>query len=193
MKIGYARVSTDEQSLAMQVRALKAAGAERIFSDKGISGGAVIKPAYAEALSFARKGDELMVWRMDRLSRSLKTLIAELETIEFRGLAFRSLHEQIETATPAGRLFFHVIGALAEFERDIIRDRTSEGLAAAKAAGTRLGRPPAISDAQWLEVRRLMNGSPPLSPANAAKLLGVSRQAIHARLNRDSARMGAEG
>lgn len=104
-----------------------------------------------------------------------------------RGFAFRSLHEQIETASPAGRLFFHIVGALAEFERDIIRARTREGMAAARRRGAKLGRPPAISDEQWTEARRLLSGDNPKTPAEVARLLGVSRQAIHKRLKREEA------
>lgn len=186
VKIGYARVSTVEQNLAMQIRALKEAGAKRIFTDRGISGAAVIKPGYIEAVSFAREGDEIIVWRLDRLSRSLRDLIDELQALEKRNLSFASITEKIETVTPAGRLLFHVIGALAEFERDIIRARTEEGITAARAAGKKLGRPPSISDEQWIEIKALLNASPPLSPAKAAKLLGVTRQAIHQRLAKEA-------
>jgi DNA invertase Pin-like site-specific DNA recombinase len=187
VKLGYARVSTNEQNLAMQIRTLKEAGAERIFTDQGISGAAVIKPAWREALEFARAGDELIVWRLDRISRSLRDLIDEFQVIKGRNLVFRSLHEQIETETAAGQLFFHIIGAFAQFERDIIRDRTLDGLANARAAGKRLGRPPAISDAQWIEVKRLMTASPPLKASQAATVLGITRQAVHARLRREAA------
>lgn len=186
MKIGYARVSTGEQNLALQRDALKAAGCENIFEDHGISGSAVFKPQYAEALRFARPDDELVVWRMDRLSRTLITLITELQLLADRQLGFRTLTEQIETVTPAGQLFFHIVGAFAQFERDIIRERTRAGLESARRASTKLGRPPSISDAQWREVKRLMAAEPPLSPAKAATLLGVSRQAVHKRLKREA-------
>ena len=192
MKIGYARVSTDEQNLRMQIDALEAAGAEKIFEDRGISGSAVIKPALRECLEFARDGDELVVWRLDRLSRSLKELIELADTLGQRNLAFRSLHEQIETVSPAGRLFFHIVGALAEFEREIIRARTRDGMNAARRAGKRLGRPPTISDEQWTEAKALMSGSDPKKPAEVARLLGVSRQAVSKRLKADREAQGGD-
>jgi DNA invertase Pin-like site-specific DNA recombinase len=186
VKIGYARVSTIEQNLDMQIRALKAAGAEKIFTDKGVSGAAVIKPAYFEAVAFARPGDEIIVWALDRLSRSLRDLIDVIEDLKKRELHFRSLKQSIETESAAGKLFFHVVAALAEFERDIIRDRTAEGIAAARASGKHMGRPPTIKDDQWTEIKKLMAASPPLSAAQAAKLLGVSRQAVHQRIAKET-------
>lgn len=192
MKIGYARVSTDEQNLRMQIDALEAAGAEKIFEDRGISGSAVIKPALRECLEFARDGDELVVWRLDRLSRSLKELIELADALGQRNLAFRSLHEQIETVSPAGRLFFHIVGALAEFEREIIRARTRDGMNAARRAGKRLGRPPTISNEQWTEAKALMSGSDPKKPAEVARLLGVSRQAVSKRLKADREAQGGD-
>ena len=192
MKIGYARVSTSEQNLALQRDALKAAGCERIFEDQGVSGSAVFKPGYGEALRYARPGDEIVVWRMDRLSRSLLALITELRMLKECGFGFRSLTEQIETVTPAGQLFFHIIGAFAQFERDVIRERTREGLAAARRAGKKLGRPPSITAEQWETVKRLMAGEPALSPAQAAKLLGVSRQAVHKRLRAERGTGGSD-
>lgn len=186
MKFGYARVSTGEQNLALQIDALRDAGAERTFEDKGVSGSAVIKPAYASLLQQLRPGDEVMVWRLDRLSRSLTSLIAELEALSSLGVGFRSLTEQIETVTPAGRLFFHMVGAFAQFERDVIQERTSAGLQAARRAGKRLGRPPAISSDQWEQALKLMRGPTSMSPTAVATLLGVSRQAIHKRLKAES-------
>lgn len=182
MKVGYARVSTDEQNLRSQIDALEAAGCERIFTDKGVSGAAVIKPALRECLEFMREGDELVIARLDRLSRSLKELISIGEGLGERGNGFCSLHEQIETTSPAGRLFFHIIGALAEFERDIIRARTAEGMKAARRRGKRLGRPAAISDEQWQTAKTLMDGPEAKSAADIARLLGISRQAVHRRL-----------
>lgn len=192
MKIGYARVSTIEQNLDMQIRALKAAGAEKIFTDKGVSGAAVIKPAYFEAVAFARPGDEIIVWALDRLSRSLRDLIDVIEDLKKRELHFRSLKQSIETESAAGKLFFHVVAALAEFERDIIRDRTAEGIAAARASGKHMGRPPTIKDDQWAEIKKLMAASPPLSAAQAAKLLGVSRQAVHQRIAKETSEADSE-
>lgn len=182
MKIGYARVSTGEQNLDLQIDALRAAGAERIFEDRGVSGSAVFKPGYVELVRQLRPGDEVMVWRLDRLSRSLTALIAELESLAALDVAFRSLTEQIETVTPAGRLFFHMVGAFAQFERDVILERTNAGLEAARRAGKKLGRPATISPEQWKHAVQLMQGPAAMSPSAVAALLGVSRQAVHKRL-----------
>jgi len=183
MKIGYARVSTGEQNLALQIDALRAAGAERIYEDKGVSGSAVFKPAYADMLRAARGGDEIIVWRLDRLSRSLITLITELQMLANIGVGFRSLTEQIETVTPAGQLFFHMVGAFAQFERDVIRERTNAGLQAARRAGKKLGRPPAINDEQWKQAKTLLTEPHNMSVVAVAGLLNVTRQAIYKRLS----------
>lgn len=183
MKIGYARVSTSEQNLALQIDALRAAGAERIYEDKGVSGSAVFKPAYADMLRAARAGDEIIVWRLDRLSRSLITLITELQMLAHIGVGFRSITEQIETVTPAGQLFFHMVGAFAQFERDVIRERTNAGLQAARRAGKKLGRPPAINDAQWKQAKTLLTEPHNMSVVAVAGLLNVTRQAIYKRLS----------
>lgn len=183
MKLGYARVSTGEQNLTMQIDALRAAGCEQIYKDRGVSGAAVIKPAYLELLSFARKGDEVVVWKMDRLSRSLTTLIAELKALEGRGLEFLSLTEKIETATPGGKFYFHMIGAFGEFERDIIRERTRAGLDAARRAGKKLGRPPLITPEQWQHAKSLMTEPHNMNPAQVSRILNVTPQAIYKRLN----------
>src|SRR5438309_378467 len=149
MLIGYARVSTQDQNLDLQVDALKAAGCQRLFSDK--TGGAKVeRPGLDDALAFARdhQGDTLVVWKLDRLGRSLPHLIAAVKTLDDRGIGFRSLKESIDTTTSTGRLVFHVFAALAEFERDIIRERTVAGLAAARARGRKGGRPRKLSDRQ---------------------------------------------
>jgi DNA invertase Pin-like site-specific DNA recombinase len=185
VKLGYARVSTGEQNLALQIDALRSAGADRIFEDKGVSGSTVFKPAYGDLLRLARAGDEIMVWRLDRLGRSLPALITELELLATIDVSFRSLTEQIETATPGGRLFFHMVGAFAQFERDVIRERTNAGLHAARRAGTRLGRPPSISEGQWQKVMAMMSEPTNMAVSTVAELLGVSRQAIYKRLRRE--------
>jgi DNA invertase Pin-like site-specific DNA recombinase len=140
MLVGYARVSTPDQTLALQQAALQKAGCERTFTDV-ISGSAVERPGLNEAEGFLRQGDVLVVWRLDRLGRSLKHLIEQVTSLEQRGIGFRSLAENIDTTTPGGSLVFHVFGALAEFERDLIRERTQAGLAAARARGKQGGRP----------------------------------------------------
>lgn len=192
MKLGYARVSTGEQNLSLQTDALRSAGAERIYEDKGVSGSTVLKPAYADLLRQARAGDEIMVWRLDRLGRSLPSLITELELLASINVGFRSLTEQIETVTPAGRLFFHVVGAFAQFERDVIKDRTNAGLQAARRKGVKLGRPPVITDIQWREAVILMAKPTNWSVAKVASFLNVSRQAVYKRLKADKGLLSAE-
>lgn len=187
MKVGYARVSTTEQNLEMQIQALKDAGAERIFLDQGISGNAVFKPALMECLQFVRAGDEIIVYALDRLSRSLRDLLELVELFGQAGLGFRSLKQQMDTGSPAGRFIFQIFGALAEFERELIRARTQDGVAAAQRAGKQLGRPPSITDEQWQLARELMAEPQNMPVAQVAKLLNVSRQAIYKRLKGDQA------
>lgn len=141
MKIGYARVSTDDQRMDLQRDALEAHGCEKIFIDTA-SGSKATRPGLAEALAFARKGDVLVVWRLDRLGRSLPELVKIVADLEDVGIGFESLTEKIETNSATGRLVFHVFAALAEFERRLIVERTHAGLAAAKARGRKGGRPP---------------------------------------------------
>jgi len=144
MNIGYARVSTQDQNLDLQNDALKAAGCEIIYTDK-MSGTKKNRPGLEEILGFIRKGDTLVVWKLDRLGRSLKHLIQVLNQLDERGVYFKSIQESLDTSTPGGKLIFHVFGALAEFERDIIRERTLAGLAAARARGRKGGRPRKLS------------------------------------------------
>lgn len=186
MKIGYARISTDKQSLRMQTKALKEAGCTKIFSDSGISGSAVYKPEYEKALAYAREDDELVVFKLDRLSRKLSYLLDEIERIEALGIGFSSLHERIETVSPGGKLFFHMVGAFAEFERDQLRQRTRAGLDAAVKAGKSLGRPKAIDDDRWNNAMSLLNSKPPVSVTAIASLLGVSRQTVYTRMNAEA-------
>lgn len=138
--IGYARVSTDEQNPALQFDALTRAGCKTIFTESA-SGAAVSRPALEKALSALRPGDTLVTWKLDRLGRSLSHLIGIVTLLECRGVAFRSLSESIDTETASGRLLFHVMGALAEFERALISERTRAGMAAARARGRNIGRP----------------------------------------------------
>jgi DNA invertase Pin-like site-specific DNA recombinase len=137
--IGYARVSTTDQDLALQLDALAKVGCARIFEDTA-SGAKAERPGLAAALSFAREGDILTVWKLDRLGRSLPHLIETVNALEARGVSFRSLTEAIDTTTPGGRLVFHIFGALGQFERDLIRERTRAGLEAAAARGRQGGR-----------------------------------------------------
>lgn len=141
MFIGYARVSTDEQSVDLQIDALKRAGCERIFRDNDYSGALKSRPALDDALDYLEPGDTLVTWRLDRLGRSLSHLISLVADLERRGVAFRSLSEAIDTSTASGRLQFHMMGALAEFERALISERTKAGMAAARSRGVQFGRP----------------------------------------------------
>lgn len=154
MIIGYARVSTEDQNLDGQLDALKAAGVERIFADK-ITGAARSRPELNRLLDHLRQGDVITVTKYDRLARSLRDLLDIVDTIQERGAGFRSLAEDIDTTTPAGRLVFHVFASIAQFERERISERTKEGLEAARKRGRVGGRPPALSAAQKAEVRRM--------------------------------------
>src|SRR2546426_10844073 len=144
MLIGYARVSTQEQTVNPQTDALEKIGCTKIFTDTA-SGATTERKGLDEALAYVREGDTLVVWRLDRLGRSLKHLIETITTLNNRTIGFKSIQENIDTTTSGGKLVFHIFGALAEFERDIIRERTKAGLAAARARGRRGGRPKAKS------------------------------------------------
>ena len=139
--IGYARVSTDDQNLSLQTRALDAAGCTRIFTDKGISGARGSRPGLNAALLALEKGDTLVVWRLDRLGRSLIHLVRLLDELGKKGIHFHSLTENLDTNSAGGRLIFHIMAALAEYERSLISERTKAGMQAAKARGVHVGRP----------------------------------------------------
>jgi DNA invertase Pin-like site-specific DNA recombinase len=171
MLLGYCRVSTTDQSLDLQKDALAQAGCERIFEDQA-SGKKDDRVGLHEAIAFARKGDTLVVWRLDRLGRSLKGLIATVRQLEERGVELRSLHEQLDTASPGGRLIFHVFGALAEFEVGLLRERTKAGLASARAKGRVGGRRPKLSQEQKAEVVEAVQ-SGRRTQADMARLFGV--------------------
>lgn len=141
MLIGYARVSTDDQNLDLQIDALKQVKCDRIFCDQGYSGALRSRPALDEAMALLKPGDALVTWKLDRLGRSLSHLISFIAELEGRGVAFRSISDAIDTRTAGGRLQFHMLGALAEFERSLISERTKAGIAAARARGKKLGRP----------------------------------------------------
>jgi DNA invertase Pin-like site-specific DNA recombinase len=140
MLVGYARISTTEQNLDLQRDALERAGATKLFTETA-SGAKLERPALRQALEYVRGGDVLVVWKLDRLGRSLKQLIETVSELQERGIEFKSLTENIDTTTSAGKLIFHLFGSLAEFERDLIRERTQAGLAAARARGRKGGRP----------------------------------------------------
>lgn len=172
MIFGYARVSTDDQNLDAQTDALKAAGAARIFADK-ISGGTRKRPELDKLFEQLREGDVVVVAKYDRLARSLRDLLDIVEAIKERGAGFRSLAEDIDTTTPAGRLVFHVFASIAQFERERISERTKEGLEAARKRGRVGGRPPALSADQRAEVRRMREEDGKSLP-EIARLFGVS-------------------
>jgi DNA invertase Pin-like site-specific DNA recombinase len=179
-KIGYARVSTLQQDEALQLDALQRAGVDRIFVDRA-SGSIQDRPALSSALECARHGDSLVVWRLDRLGRSLRHLIDVVRDLEERGVALVSLTEVIDTSTSGGRLVFHVFGALAEFERELIRERTMAGLAAARARGRTGGRPTVWTDDK-LRTAQVMRASGNYDVTSIAKVLGVSRASVYRAL-----------
>jgi DNA invertase Pin-like site-specific DNA recombinase len=177
MLIGYARVSTAEQSLDLQIDALKKAGCERVLTDVA-SGAQAARPGLEEALAFLRAGDALVVWRLDRLGRSLSHLIENIRALAARDVGFRSLQESIDTTTSGGKLVFHVFGALAEFERDLIRDRTQAGLVAARARGRQGGRPRAL-DEKKAALARSMYADLANKPRDICRALKISRATLY--------------
>ena len=181
MHIGYARVSTGEQTLDLQRDALNAGGCGRVFEETA-SGAKADRPVLAEVLSYIREGDTLVVWRLDRLGRSLGHLIATVAEPAGRGVGFKSLGEQIDTTTSGGKLVFHVFGALAEFERDLIRERTNAGLAAARARGRTGGRPKALADPKKLALARALYDGGQADVATICATLGISRATLYRSL-----------
>ncbi|WP_313527097.1 recombinase family protein [Shinella sp.] len=182
--VGYARVSTVEQNLDMQVAALKAAGCSQIFTDHGLSGADFQRPGLLKALRQIKRGDMLVVWRLDRLGRSLVDLIQTVNGLSERGCDFRSLTESIDTSSSGGRLLFHVMAAMAEFERAIISERTKAGMEAARARGSRLGRRRSMTPEQTEAARLAIEID--LEPvADVAAAYGVHPKTL-ARLLRDS-------
>lgn len=178
--IGYARVSTAEQELALQLDALHAAGTVRIFEDRGVSGAKTERPGLNAALSFLREGDTLIVWKLDRLGRSMTHLLQTVTELEARSVGFRSLTENVDTTTPAGRLVFHIFGALGQFERDLIRERTNAGLTAAAARGRRGGRPVAATTERIARARQLIASG--LNVREAAARVKIGKSALYAAL-----------
>ena len=171
LPIGYARVSTEDQNLALQLDALKKAGCARVFTDK-VSGARLVRPGLDDALSHLRAGDTLVVWKLDRLGRSVKGLVDLVNALETREVHFRSLTDGIDTKTPAGRFFFHVMASLAQMERELIVERTRAGLAAARKVGRVGGRKRRMTDNKIKAARRLLAGGTP--PRDVAEDLGIS-------------------
>ena len=177
MQLGYARVSTDDQHLHLQHDALQQAGCEQIFADYG-SGATADRSGFRSLLAYARAGDIVVVWRLDRLSRSLKDLIDIITLLESKEIGLKSLHESIDTTSSAGKLIFHIFGALAEFERTLIRERTHEGLQAARARGRKGGRPKALSaDQQALAVK--LYDEKQHTIAQICRMLGISKPTLY--------------
>ncbi|MCB0685311.1 MAG: recombinase family protein [Saprospiraceae bacterium] len=177
MLIGYARVSTIEQNPDLQIDALKQAGCEKIFIDK-VSGTVAERPELKKLREQLRSGDMLVVWRLDRLARSLKNLIEWISELEAQNVGFKSLQEAIDTSTPSGKLVFHIFGALSEFERNLIRERTRAGLNAARARGRFGGRPKKLTQDKVSRIKELYDsGDHPID--EICKMAGISKPTLY--------------
>ena len=181
MKYGYCRVSTDDQNPDLQLTALKRAGCKKIFTDKA-TGAHVKRPELAKCLKALKDGDILVVWKLDRLGRSLHDLIGLLDDLKTRGVAFRSVTESIDTATPTGRAMWQMVGILAELERSLIQERTKAGRAAAQARGVKMGRKPLLTAQQAAYARKLVGQGE--SPQEVAQSLRVSRRTLYRALSK---------
>jgi DNA invertase Pin-like site-specific DNA recombinase len=181
MLIGYARVSTHDQTLHLQQDALQKAGCTKIFTDTA-SGAKAERIGLEAALNYVRKGDTLVVWRLDRLGRSLPHLIATITDLEERGIGFKSLTENIDTTTSGGKLIFHIFGALAEFERNLIRERTQAGLTAARARGRIGGRPKALTP-QQRRIAQALYDDPRNSIADICRTLKISKVTLYRNID----------
>ncbi|MFC1717374.1 recombinase family protein [Candidatus Poribacteria bacterium] len=182
MLIGYARVSTNDQNIDLQKDALEQAGCERIYVEQ-ISGSLSSRPELAQALEMLREGDTLVVWRLDRLGRSLKHLIDQVNQLKERKIGFRSLTESIDTNTSNGKLIFHIFGAIAEFERDLIRERTKAGLAAARARGRKGGRPPLL-DKRKRELTLKLYREGEHSVKEICQMMGISKTTLYSYIRK---------
>jgi DNA invertase Pin-like site-specific DNA recombinase len=180
MLVGYARVSTQDQDLSLQLDALQAAGCDKVYTEKA-SGVQRDRPQLQAALDYMRGKDTLVVWKLDRLARSLKQLIETVENLGGRGIGLRSLTESLDTTTSGGTLVFHLFAALAEFERSIIRERTRSGLQAARRRGRIGGRPPALKSQDLAEARALLR-DPDITVEQVAKRLGVAPSTLYRHL-----------
>ena len=184
MIIGYARVSTQDQTPEFQVDALEKAGCEQVFQEK-VTGKLRERPELSQCLRTLREGDVLVVWKLDRLARSLKDLVEIVQDLNDRAIGFRSLTEAIDTTSSGGRLVFHIFGALAEFEHDLIRERTKAGLQAARARGRQGGRKPAMSDADAKKAAAMLS-DPKITKREVSQHFKVSRTTLNASLGRVS-------
>jgi DNA invertase Pin-like site-specific DNA recombinase len=177
MKIGYARISTNDQNLNLQEDALKSSGCDKIFTDR-LSGTTKERPGLIQALEFLRPGDTLVVWRLDRLARSLKDLIGLVSALKDKEIHLYSLNENIDTNSLNGRLIFHIFAALAEFESGLIKERTKAGLTAARARGRQGGRPKLVSSSQEAKLKLLIK-DPNFSPKELQEMFGVSKATLY--------------
>jgi DNA invertase Pin-like site-specific DNA recombinase len=181
-QIGYARVSTQEQDLALQLDALAKEGCEKIFQEKA-SGAQRDRPELKAALGYMRKGDTLVVWKLDRLARSMKQLIETIESFQERGIGLKSVQDPIDTSSPSGKLVFHIFAALAEFERGVIRERTTAGLRAARERGRVGGRPPALSGKDLQAAKAMLKDSD-ITVAAVARRLNVAESTLYRHIPR---------
>jgi DNA invertase Pin-like site-specific DNA recombinase len=182
-KIGYARVSTSDQTLNLQRDALKEAGCARIFTDRGLSGSVASRPGLDRALASLRSGDTLIVWKLDRLGRSLAHLVQTITVLGERGVNFRSLSDPIDTQSPGGRLVLHIMGAIAEFERSLVIERTRAGLEAARRRGRKLGRRRLLTSKDVTLARRLLGAG--ATRAAVARRFGVSLSTLCLAISRE--------
>jgi len=182
MLIGYARVSTNDQVIHLQRDALKAAGCARIFVDHGVNGGTTRRRGLDRAFKSLRSGDTLVVWKLDRLGRSLAHLVQTISDLGARGVNFRSLSDPIDTESAGGRLVLHIMAALAEFERSLNSERTRAGLAAAKRRGKKLGRRPKLTPKKVAQARRMIEAGQ--SPQKVAKRFSIARSTLYESLAR---------
>jgi DNA invertase Pin-like site-specific DNA recombinase len=180
VKYGYARVSTNDQSPALQLAALKRAGCKAVFKDEGISGATTKRPALLRCLKTLAAGDTLIVWKLDRLGRSLRDLIVMLDGFRDRGIKFCSLTEAIDTTTPTGRAMWQMIGVLAELERSLISERTSAGVEAARRNGVKFGRKRKLSAQQIAHARKLLDAGE--RQQDVARLFNVGRKTLYRAL-----------
>jgi|RhiMetdeSRZDD1v2_1073273.scaffolds.fasta_scaffold246302_3 DNA invertase Pin-like site-specific DNA recombinase len=180
LKYGYARVSTDDQNTALQLAALKKAGCKQVFQDEGLSGATTKRPALIRCLKALRPGDTLIVWKLDRLGRSLRDLITMLDELRTQGVKFRSLTEHIDTETAAGRAMWQMIGVMAEMERSLIAERTRAGVKAAKSRGVKFGRKPKLTPLQITHARQQIDQGRTVK--EVAALLNVHRMTIYRAL-----------
>ena len=176
MKRGYARVSTRGQHLDLQLAALKSAGVAVVYSDK-LSGTGVERPELARCLAELQPGDVLVVWRLDRLGRSLNHLLSTIEDLTARGIGFESVHDHVDTTSATGRLVLHILAALSQFERELTKERITAGLAAARARGSRLGRPTVLSHERQDAVRGMLSAGSSVS--QVARITGISRATLY--------------